>query len=433
MAFGIRTLIKCASSRPKSKLNNRLNFELFLAKKMIGGRKKQLTGQSSSAIVKIAVAGIAIGMAVMILSVSIVRGFQTEIQQKVIGFGSHLQISLYNPQNTLGVKPMALSQEFIEPILAESGVKNIQPYAYKSGIITENGEIQGVMAKGVNQDFDWSFFKQNLLEGEVWHWNQEKANDSIVLSKSVVNKLNLALGDRIIIVFIQDQKERKRRFTIGGIYETGMEQFDGSIFLCDLRHVQKLNNWDSNQVAGFEVILASFDDLDKLENIILNNISYEFTTLKITDQFMEIFGWLELQDINVFIILTLMVLVSGINMISALLVLILERTNMIGLLKAMGALNSSISRIFLYNAVYLVFLGLFWGNLVGVGLGYLQQQFHLIKLDKASYYIDHVPVLFDPMTILSINIGSLIVCFVMLLIPSLIVSRINPVKTIRFN
>ncbi|MDP4662111.1 MAG: ABC transporter permease [Salibacteraceae bacterium] len=410
-----------------------MNFELFLAKKMIGGRRKRLTGQSSSAIVRIAVAGIAIGMAVMILSVSIVRGFQTEIQQKVIGFGSHLQISLYNPQNTLGVKPMLLEQEFIEPVLAETGVKSIQPYAYKSGIITENGEIQGVMAKGVNQDFDWSFFKQNLLEGNVWHWTEEKANDSIVLSKSVIDKLKLSLGDKITIVFIQDQKERKRRFTIGGIYETGMEQFDGSIFLCDIRHVQKLNNWNEDQVAGFEVILESFDDLDRLDYIINNNISYEFNTLKITDQFIEIFGWLELQDINVFIILTLMVLVSGINMISALLVLILERTNMIGLLKAMGALNASISRIFLYNAIYLVFLGLFWGNLLGIGFGLLQQKFHLIKLDKTSYYIDHVPVLFDPTTIISINIGSLVACFVMLLIPSLIVSRIDPVKTIRFN
>jgi lipoprotein-releasing system permease protein len=400
---------------------------------MIGGRRKRLTGQSSSAIVRIAVAGIAIGMAVMILSVSIVRGFQTEIQQKVIGFGSHLQISLYNPQNTLGVKPMLLEQEFIEPVLAETGVKSIQPYAYKSGIITENGEIQGVMAKGVNQDFDWGFFKQNLLEGNVWHWTEEKANDSIVLSKSVIDKLKLSLGDKITIVFIQDQKERKRRFTIGGIYETGMEQFDGSIFLCDIRHVQKLNNWNEDQVAGFEVILESFDDLDRLDYIINNNISYEFNTLKITDQFIEIFGWLELQDINVFIILTLMVLVSGINMISALLVLILERTNMIGLLKAMGALNASISRIFLYNAIYLVFLGLFWGNLLGIGFGLLQQKFHLIKLDKTSYYIDHVPVLFDPTTIISINIGSLVACFVMLLIPSLIVSRIDPVKTIRFN
>ncbi|MDP4763830.1 MAG: FtsX-like permease family protein, partial [Salibacteraceae bacterium] len=360
-------------------------------------------------------------------------GFQTEIQQKVIGFGSHLQISLYNPQNTLGVKPMLLEQEFIEPVLAETGVKSIQPYAYKSGIITENGEIQGVMAKGVNQDFDWSFFKQNLLEGNVWHWTEDKANDSIVLSKSVIDKLNLSLGDKITIVFIQDQKERKRRFTIGGIYETGMEQFDGSIFLCDIRHVQKLNNWNEDQVAGFEVILESFDDLDRLDYIINNNISYEFNTLKITDQFIEIFGWLELQDINVFIILTLMVLVSGINMISALLVLILERTNMIGLLKAMGALNASISRIFLYNAIYLVFLGLFWGNLLGIGFGLLQQKFHLIKLDKTSYYIDHVPVLFDPTTIISINIGSLVACFVMLLIPSLIVSRIDPVKTIRFN
>lgn len=400
---------------------------------MIGGRRKKLTGKSSSAIIKIAIAGIAIGMAVMILSTSIVGGFQHEIRKKVIGFGAHLQISLYNPSNAIGAKPMDINQEFIAPIRAQDGVKNIQSFAYKSGIITENGEILGAMAKGVNQDFDWSFFNQNLIAGNLWKWQNEKASDSILISKTIANKLNLELGDKMTVVFVQDQKERKRRFTIGGIYETGMEQFDGSIFICDIRHIQKLNGWNENQVAGFEVILNSFEDLDQLDYIINSSISYEFNTTKITDQFLEIFGWLELQDINVYIILTLMVLVSGINMISALLVLILERTNMIGLLKAMGAVNASISRIFLYNAIYLVLLGLLWGNFLGLGLGFLQQKFQLIKLDKTSYYVDHVPVLFKFSEILFINIGSLIVCFLMLIIPSLIVSRIQPVKTIRFN
>jgi lipoprotein-releasing system permease protein len=328
---------------------------------------------------------------------------------------------------------MDREQPFIAAITSEAAVKNVQAYAYKSGIITANAEIQGVVSKGVDADFDWDFFQQNLVEGELFKIKPEKASDSIILSKSVVDNLNLSLGEKITVSYFQDENERKRRFVIGGIYETGMEQFDGSILLCDIRHVQKLNNWEEDQVAGFEVVLHSFEDLDLLDAIIADHISYEFNTLKITDQFMEIFGWLELQDINVIIILSLMVLVSGINMISALLVIILERTNMIGLLKAMGAHNASIGRIFLLNAAYLIIIGLVIGNVVGLGLGWLQQRFEFVKLDQSNYYVDHVPVLFEPTAILWINVGSMVACLVMLILPSMLVSRIDPVKTIRFN
>lgn len=410
-----------------------MHYELFLAKKMIWGRRKGLTGQSSSAIVKIAVAGIAIGMAVMILSIGIVTGFQQEIRKKVVGFGSHLQISLYNPQNTMGAKPISRDQPFIEAIEQETSVKGVNVYAFKSGIIVANGEIKGVVAKGIDRDFDWDFFNQNLIAGSVFTLPDSSKTDSVVLSKYILDKLNLKLGDKITVVFVQDEQERKRRFIIGGVYESGMDQFDSNIMLCDLRHVQKLNNWEEDQVAGFEVTLKSFEDLPRLDDIISEHISWEFTTLKITDQFMEIFGWLELQDLNVIIILTLMVLVSGINMITALLVFILERTNMIGLLKAMGANNKSISRIFLYNAAYLILLGTFWGDVIGIGLGLFQQKFEFLKLNKANYYIDHVPVLFEIDTLLMINLGSILISLLMLVIPSFIVSRIEPVKTIRFN
>ncbi len=410
-----------------------MHYELFLAKKMIGGRRAKLTGQSSSAIIKIAVTGIAVGMAVMILSVAIVTGFQNEIQQKVIGFGAHLQISKYSPGNALGEKPISRNQDFIAPLAADPLVKNINAYAYKSGIIAANGEIKGVVAKGIASDFDWDFFNANLLEGSILNLNGESKTDSVVISKLIADKLELALGDKIIVVFVQDQKERKRRFTIGGIYESGMEQFDANIMLCDLRHVQKLNNWEDDQIAGFEVTLHHFDDLEKLDNLIAEYVPWEFSTDKITDQFMEIFGWLELQDLNVYIILILMVLVSGINMITALLVFILERTNMIGLMKAMGATARSIGLIFIYNAAYLILIGTFWGNAIGLGIGLLQQQFKFLKLDKTSYYIDHVPVLFDFNTILWINVGSIIISVVMLILPSLIVGKIDPVKTIRFN
>lgn len=400
---------------------------------MILSQRQKNGGKGAAAIIKIAVAGIAIGMAVMILSVGIVRGFQEEIRQKVIGFGAHLQISLYNPQNTLSVRPMDKEQGFIEAISREPEVKAIQPYAYKSGIIAENGEIQGVMAKGVDSTYDRGFFDANMVEGRFFNYPAIGPNDSIVISKTVLNNLNLSLGDKITLSFFQDEKERKRRFVIGGVYSTGMDQFDGSILICDIRHVQKLNDWNESQVAGYEVILKKFTDLDKLDRIIRDHISYEFNTLKITDQFMDIFGWLELQDINVIIILTLMVLVSGINMISALLVMILERTNMIGLLKAMGASNRSIGQVFLINATYLITIGVLAGNVIGLGLGWMQETFELIKLDQQNYYVDHVPVLFQWSSILLINIGSILACILMLLLPSMLVSKIDPVKSIRFN
>jgi len=410
-----------------------LRYEFLLARKMIGGRTSGETSQSSSAIVKIAVAGIAIGMAVMLLSVGIVNGFQNEIQQKVIGFGSHLQISMYNTQNAVSEKPVERAQPFLDDIRAEPTVKNVNVYAFKSGIIVANSEIKGIIAKGVDQDYDWDFFSKNLVDGSVFSIPDSNKSDSVVLSKYVMDKLKLELGEKITVIFIQDEKERKRRFVVGGVYESGMDQFDANMMLCDIRHVQKLNNWAPNQVAGFEVTLNEFDDLGMLDEIISNHISWEFTTLKITDQFMEIFGWLELQDLNVVIILSLMVLVSGINMITALLVFILERTNMIGLLKALGATNGSLSKIFLYNAAYLILLGTFWGNLIGLSLGLLQKHFQILKLDKASYYIDHVPVLFEWDVILYINLGSVVISMLMLILPSMIVSRIDPVKTIRFN
>ena len=410
-----------------------MRYELFLALKMIRGRSSKLSGHSSRTIIRIAVAGITIGIAVMILTLSIVGGFQKEIRQKVIGFGSHLQVSLYNPQNALGVKPLDINQDFIAPIKSEAAVKSVQPFAYKSGIVSANEEILGVMAKGVNGDFDWSFFNQNMVSGASFNWRESAKTDSIVISKSMLDKLNLELGQKVTMSFFQDEKERKRRFIIGGVYESGMQQFDGSIILCDIRHIQKLNGWSEHQVAGFEVVLNNFEDLDELDRIVLEHISYQFNTLKITDQFIDIFGWLELQDINVFIILSLMIVVSGINMISALLVLILERSNMIGLLKSMGARNRSIANIFLINAAYLIFLGLLFGNVIGLTLGWIQQRFEILKLDQANYYIDHVPVQFDLTSIVMVNIGSLVACLIMLIIPSMLVSRIDPIKSIRFN
>ncbi|GAB4378184.1 MAG: ABC transporter permease [Salibacteraceae bacterium] len=400
---------------------------------MIGGRRKGITGTGSSAIVKIAVAGIAIGLSVMLLSVAIVSGFQKEVRDKVIGFGAHLQVTTFNPQNTLGIKPVDRNQPFLPSIAQHPAVENVSAFAYKSGIIVANGEIQGIVAKGVDGEYELDYLRKNLVAGRAPNYGSPATNDSILISQKALKSLKLKVGDRVTASFFQDEKERKRRFIVAGSYETGLDPFDAAMVICDLRHVQKLNNWDTNLVAGFEIRLGNFEQLNEVEAYVRQLIGWEFNTIKITDQFMDIFGWLELQDLNVIIILTLMILVSGINMISALLVIILERTNLIGLLKAMGATTRSIGRVFLLNAIYLTLVGMFWGNLIGLGVAFLQHKFRFVKLDKESYYVDAVPVLINLNDIILINLGCLLACFVMLLLPVMVVSRIDPVKTIRFN
>lgn len=409
-----------------------MNLEYFISKNIIKGdqRSKKFT----KPIIRISITAIALGLTVMIVAVSIVSGFQREIRNKVIGFGSHIQITSYDSQNTHEASPILKTQDFYPSLDTVQGIKHIQVFATKAGIIKTNEEIYGVVVKGIGSDFDWSFFEKNLIEGEVVKVEDGKLGNGILISETIANKMKLKVGDKTYVYFIQQNGQlRPKDFVVKGIYQSGLEQFDNLYVITNIAHIQKRNGWSENQVGGFEVLIENYEDLDKLDQYVYNNIGYELNSTTIVRQNPDVFNWLELQDLNVVVIILLMVVVAVINIISALLILILERTNMIGILKALGMPNWNVRKIFMYNALYLIVKGLVWGNVVGLALCLLQLQFGFLKLPQESYYVSEVPIKFDWMYILILNLGTLLVCALMLIIPSYVITKISPIKAIRFD
>ena len=414
-----------------------MNTELFIAKRIFSD--KTVKKGISQPIVTIAVIGIALGLAVMILSVAIVTGFKSEISNKVIGFGSHIQILNYDTNVSFETEPISKHQSFYADIKNLEGVKQIQEFAIKAGIIKTKTDIQAMVLKGVGSDFDWSFFNQNMVEGEPFKVVDSARTNNIIISKHIANILNLKTGDKIAAYFIQ-QPVRMRSFTISGIYETSLAEFDEKFALVDIKHIQKLNNWTSDQISGFEILIEDFSRIEKMTEDVRDIVGFYFNpdgtklkVLSIKQKYPQMFDWLNLTDMNVWIILILMISVSGFNMVSGLLILILERTNMIGILKAIGTKNWSIRKIFLYQSGFLISKGLLWGNIIGIAICLLQAQFQIFKLDAASYYLDAVPINLKIWHILALNSGTLIITILMLLVPSFIISRLSPEKTIRFN
>ncbi|MBI2281524.1 MAG: ABC transporter permease [Bacteroidetes bacterium] len=385
-------------------------------------------------IIKISIAAIALGITVMIIALSIVSGFQREIRNKVIGFGGHIQITKYDSQNTYEATPIDKNQAFYPSLDTVEGIKHIQIFATKAGIIKTNEDIYGVIVKGIGSDFDWSFFNDKLKEGTPIVIDTANPNNDIIISQTIANKMNIKLHDKMFLYFIQtDGQLRPKDFIVKGIYQSGLEQFDNIYVITDIAHIQKRNNWSSNLIGGFEVIIDKYEDLTKIDEFVYDHIGYDLYSSTILDKNPDIFNWLELQDINVMIIIILMVLVAVINIISALLILILERTNMIGILKALGMPNWNVRKVFLYNALNLIIKGLVIGNIVGIGLCLLQLQFGFLKLPEESYYVSEVPIQLNLYSIIVLNIGTLIVCFLMLILPSYVITKISPVKAIRFD
>jgi len=414
-----------------------LNTELFIAKRIFSdkGAKKGI----SQSIVTIAVIGIALGLAVMILSVAIVTGFKSEISNKVIGFGSHIQILNYDTNVSFETEPISNQQAFYGDIDNLAGIKKIQEFGIKAGIIKTDTDIQAIVLKGIGSDFDWSFFNQNMVEGETFAVNDSVKTNSIIISKHISTLLKLKTGDKIIAYFIQEPA-RMRSFTITGIYETSLKEFDEKFALIDIKHIQKLNSWSSDQISGFEVLIENFSQIDKMTEDVRDIVGFHFNpdgtklkVLSIKQKYPQMFDWLNLTDMNVWIILILMISVSGFNMVSGLLILILERTNMIGILKAVGTKNWSIRKIFLYQSGLLISKGLIWGNIIGLLICGIQAKFQVFKLDASSYYLDAVPINLKLWHILALNSGTLAITIIMLVVPSYIISRLSPEKTIRFN
>ncbi len=411
-----------------------LNFELFTALKLIRGKSSKNSGRNNiRPIINIALAGIAISVSVMILSVSIVTGFQKEIREKIIGFGGHITISNFQSTDGFEVVPISTDQEFYPELDTLEKVSNIQVYANKAGILKTDEEILGIVLKGIDNDFDWTFFKDFMISGDTLHFDSEKKSNDVVLSQKIANKMNLKVGDNFIVYFLRNHQPRPRKFYITGIYETSLEGFDDLFVIGDIRHIQRLNGWNEEQVGGFEVNLKHYSDLDEIDDFIFHHIPFEYKTTTIVTKNQNLFGWLDLQDINVTIIIGLMIFVSGINMASALLIMILDRTRMIGILKTMGATNSSIRKIFLYIATYLMAVGLFWGNLIGLGIALAQKYFKIFTLEPETYYITHIPINIDIANLISLNVFTLILCVIMLIGPTYIVTRIKTVEAINLD
>lgn len=410
-----------------------MNYELFIAKRIIAGKKYK--NSISSPIIKIAITAIALGIIIMLIAVATASGLQTKIRDKMAGFKGHVQIVNYDNNNSdVSTTPINITQDFYPEFKNIKGIKNIQVYANKGGILRTDSDFEGIIFKGVSSDYDWSFFKEYLISGTVPNFDQPRTKE-VLLSQTIINRLQLKLKDTISATFLKtiaSTLPSNRKYTIVGIYNSGFAQFDKNMMIGDIREVQKLNKWTENQVGGFEVLLDNFDDIEEKGEEIYREISGALNAKTILDSYPAVFDWIKLFDNNVWFIIGIMILIAGINMITALLVLILERVQMIGILKALGSNNASIRKVFLYNAAYLILRGLFWGNIIGLGIISIQYFFQVITLDPETYYVAIMPVYLSISSILVLNIGTLVLCFLMLILPSYIITKINPSTAIKF-
>lgn len=383
-------------------------------------------------IVRIAILGIMLGLAVMILAVAIVKGFKSEIREKVRGFSGDIQITKLDLNASFENSPFVLSDEAIKKFRKEPGITDIQAIATKNGIINAGDEIEGVVLKGVDRNYNWTYFNKILVSGKTIEFSDSlKSRSQIIISKYTADRLKLKVGDDFLMYFIENSL-RKRKFQIAGIYDLGVEEVDKVFVIGDIALIRSLNNWGPEEAGGYELRVSKFENLDPIADKVYEELDIELKSYTIKDYYPTIFEWLSLLDVNTQVILVLMIAVAVINMISALLIMILERTNMIGILKALGSTNWNIRKIFLYNAAYLIGAGLLLGNILGVGLGLFQHYTHFFTLDQASYYISFVPVMLDFRDILLLNAGTLTISLFVLLIPSMLVTRISPLKAIRF-
>lgn len=405
-----------------------MNLSLFIAKRIIFDANRTF----SKLIVRIAILGITLGLAVMILAIAIVKGFKSEIREKVRGFSGDIQIAKLDLNSSFENTPFSMSDSLFRKIAGEPEIEWIQSFATKPGIINTNEEIEGVVLKGVAPDYNWTYFKKILISGQPIDFSDSlKSRTQILISKYTANRLKLKVGDDFLMYFIENSL-RKRKFQIVGIYELGVDEVDKLYVIGDINLIRNLNNWGQKEVGGYELRVSKFDQLDEIEARVYEALGMNLKSYTIKQYYPAIFDWLSLLDVNTQVILILMLAVAIINMISALLIMILERTNMIGLLKALGSTNWHIRKIFLYNAAYLIVLGLIFGNILGIGLGLFQAKTHFFGLDQASYYIDFVPVQLNLADVILLNIGTLLICLVVLLLPSLLVTKISPLKAIRF-
>lgn len=410
-----------------------LNLEYFIAKRLITA--KSYKSSISSPIIKIAITAIAIGIIMMIVSVATGIGLQNKIREKVAAFNGHIVITNFDDnQSQVHTQPISVNQDFYPKFKTVDGINHIQAVANKAGIIRTESSVEGIILKGVGKDYVWTNIKEYIIEGRLPNYKDE-LNEEVLISQYLANRLHLKLGDKFNTFFMKESGKMPnlRNFKIVGIYNSGFQEFDASYVIGDIRHVQRINKWKQDEIGAFEVFINDFTQIKEIGDKVYKEIPPTYNSVTIEEKFFSIFEFLKLFDFNIVVILIVMIVVATINMIVALLVLILERTQMIGILKALGANNWNIRKIFLYNAAYLISRGLLFGNLIAFALLFLQKTFGIIKLNPQNYYVSEVQVDINLLHILLLNLGTIIICLLVLLIPSYIITKISPVKAIRFD
>lgn len=410
-----------------------MNFEFFLAKRIIGS--KSYKSSVSAPIIKIGITAIAIGVIVMLIAIATGIGLQQKIRDKAVAFNGHITITAFDSNlSNESENPVDINQEFYPQFTSVEGIRHVQAIANKFGIIRTPTDFEGVVFKGVGQDYDWQYFKDYLVAGELPTYNDAYSND-VLISEYLSNRLGLKVGDKFEMIFNKkdiNQLPNIRKLEVKGIYNSGFLELDKTYLIGDIKHVQRLNKWKPNQIGNFEVFINDHNAIESKGIEVYQAIPSLLNSKTVRRKYGDIFEWIDIFDKNIYGIIGIMILVAGINMITALLVLILERTQMIGILKALGSNNWMIRKVFLYNASYLIVLGLIWGNIIGLGLIFAQKYFKLFTLDPSVYYVTEAPVFVSLSYILALNVGTFIVCLLMLIIPSIVITKISPVKAIRF-
>tara|TARA_B110000967_G_scaffold10758_1_gene10566 strand:- start:3471 stop:4706 length:1236 start_codon:yes stop_codon:yes gene_type:complete len=410
-----------------------LNYEYFIAKRIIGN--KSYKSSVSAPIIKIGIAAIAISIVVMLIAIATGIGLEHKIRDKAVAFNGHITISNFDSNESEAAQvPVSKNQDFYPKFESVDGVSHIQAVANKFGIIRTNSDFEGLFLKGVGTDYDWRYFKDFLIDGRLPEYSQKYSNE-VLISKYLADRLGFAVGDFFQMYFMKSDSSKPpsiMKYAVVGIFNSGFEELDKTYIIGDINHVQRLNKWSKDQVGGFEVFITNYNDLERLGDRVYAQTPSTLNSMTVKQKYATIFEWIPIFTTNIYGIIGIMILVGAINMITALLVLILERTQMIGILKALGSSNWSIRKLFLYNASYLIASGLFWGNLIGIGLLLIQKQFQLITLDPSVYYVTVAPVYLDWSYVVLLNVMTFALCLLMLLIPSFLISKIVPVKAIQF-
>ncbi|WP_396189249.1 ABC transporter permease [Flavobacterium sp.] len=409
-----------------------MNLEYFIAKRLINA--KSYKSSVSSPIIKIAVLAITISIVMMIMSVATGIGLQQKIREKISAFNGQIIVTSFDDnQSQVTVAPLSEKAFPIDKLKQIPQVTHIQPVATKAGLIRTEKEFEGIVFKGVNNKYNWSSLKEFIVEGREPRFSADD-NNEVLISQFLAKRLNLKLSDRFNTFFMKEQGKLPslRKFKIVGIFNSGFQEFDASYVIGSIEHIQRINKWSKDQVGAYEIYIDNFDQLDQVADKVYHSIPPTYNSIAISEKYFSIFEWLKLFDFNIVVVLIIMIIVATINMVVALLVLILERTQLIGLLKSLGANNWSIRKIFIYNAIYLIGRGLFWGNLIALSLLYIQKYFGIVKLNPESYYVSVAPVDVNYLHILFLNLGTVLVCSLVLVVPSYIITKISPVKSLRF-